>query len=187
MSGRSFKWDHWGSVGAPRVQTPIVPGGHKYVTARKKTIQLSSLLWLLLDSARSVVQWGSVATRLWFDTPPYCCAQNWFKLEKMHPAGTSLGRERHLCVCAFAGPVCGKLDTSLKNVTLKSNEVTISFMSGLHRSGRGFLLSYATDQYPGRVSHTASACVAHIHRFAVKTSSSEGWMCACVQLCVCSG
>uniref|UniRef100_H3CWB9 Uncharacterized protein n=1 Tax=Tetraodon nigroviridis TaxID=99883 RepID=H3CWB9_TETNG len=48
--------------------------------------------------------------------------------------------------------LCGTLDASQKNVTLKSNEVTISFRSGRHRSGRGFLLSYATDQYPGLIS-----------------------------------
>lgn len=63
----------------------------------------------------------------------------------------SLGRERHLC-CALTGPVCGKLEATLKNMTLKSNEVTISFTSGPHRSGRGFLLSYSSDQYPGSVS-----------------------------------
>ncbi|XP_029307277.1 discoidin, CUB and LCCL domain-containing protein 1 isoform X2 [Cottoperca gobio] len=50
------------------------------------------------------------------------------------------------------GPVCGKLDASQKNVTLKSNEVTITFKSGPHRSGRGFLLSYATEQYPELIS-----------------------------------
>ncbi|XP_044065387.1 discoidin, CUB and LCCL domain-containing protein 1 isoform X2 [Siniperca chuatsi] len=50
------------------------------------------------------------------------------------------------------GPVCGKLDVLQKNVTLKSNEVTITFKSGPHRSGRGFLLSYATDQYPDLIS-----------------------------------
>lgn len=67
----------------------------------------------------------------------------------------------YLCLCyftnvvyvsAFPGPVCGKLDASQKNVTLKSNEVTITFKSGPHRSGRGFLMSYATDQYPGNTS-----------------------------------
>ncbi|CAG00056.1 unnamed protein product, partial [Tetraodon nigroviridis] len=52
------------------------------------------------------------------------------------------------CWSPDGGPVCGTLDASQKNVTLKSNEVTISFRSGRHRSGRGFLLSYATDQYP---------------------------------------
>ncbi|XP_042346069.1 discoidin, CUB and LCCL domain-containing protein 1 isoform X2 [Plectropomus leopardus] len=50
------------------------------------------------------------------------------------------------------GPVCGKLDSSQKNVTLTSNEVTITFRSGPHRSGRGFLLSYATDRYPDLIS-----------------------------------
>uniref|UniRef100_A0A4W6CQJ9 Si:dkey-34d22.1 n=1 Tax=Lates calcarifer TaxID=8187 RepID=A0A4W6CQJ9_LATCA len=45
-------------------------------------------------------------------------------------------------------PSLGKL----KNVTLRSNEVTITFKSGPHRSGRGFLLSYATDQYPDLIS-----------------------------------
>uniref|UniRef100_A0A3Q2XKJ9 Si:dkey-34d22.1 n=1 Tax=Hippocampus comes TaxID=109280 RepID=A0A3Q2XKJ9_HIPCM len=38
------------------------------------------------------------------------------------------------------------------NMTLASNEVTITFESGSHRSGRGFLLSYATDLYPDMVS-----------------------------------
>nr|XP_019948251.1 PREDICTED: discoidin, CUB and LCCL domain-containing protein 1-like isoform X1 [Paralichthys olivaceus] len=52
----------------------------------------------------------------------------------------------------WLGPVCGKLDELQKNVTLKSNEVIITFMSGLHRSGRGFLLSYTTDQYQDLIS-----------------------------------
>nr|XP_020511879.1 discoidin, CUB and LCCL domain-containing protein 1-like isoform X1 [Labrus bergylta] len=50
------------------------------------------------------------------------------------------------------GPVCGRLDASQRNVTLRSNEVTITFRSGPHLSGRGFLLSYATDQYPDLIS-----------------------------------
>ncbi|KAM4633619.1 discoidin, CUB and LCCL domain-containing protein 1 isoform 2-T2 [Polymixia lowei] len=50
------------------------------------------------------------------------------------------------------GPLCGKLDASEKNVTVNSNEVTIAFKSGPHRSGRGFLLSYATDQFPDLIS-----------------------------------
>lgn len=54
-----------------------------------------------------------------------------------------------LSVCVFTGPVCGKLDAAQKNVTFKSNEVTVIFKSGPHRSGRGFLLSYTTDQNPG--------------------------------------
>ena len=54
-----------------------------------------------------------------------------------------------LVVVCVAGPVCGKLAELQKNVTLVSNEVIITFMSGPHLSGRGFLLSYTTDQYPG--------------------------------------
>ncbi|XP_051921430.1 discoidin, CUB and LCCL domain-containing protein 1 isoform X2 [Hippocampus zosterae] len=50
------------------------------------------------------------------------------------------------------GPVCGRLNAPQKNMTLASNEVTIIFKSGSHRSGRGFLLSYATDLYPDMVS-----------------------------------
>uniref|UniRef100_A0A3Q1G0D4 Si:dkey-34d22.1 n=1 Tax=Acanthochromis polyacanthus TaxID=80966 RepID=A0A3Q1G0D4_9TELE len=50
------------------------------------------------------------------------------------------------------GTVCGKLDAAQKNVTLKSNEATVIFKSGPHRSGRGFLLSYTTDQNPDLIS-----------------------------------
>ncbi|XP_076016809.1 discoidin, CUB and LCCL domain-containing protein 1 [Genypterus blacodes] len=50
------------------------------------------------------------------------------------------------------GPVCGKLEASLRNVTFTSNEVTVAFSSGSHRSGRGFLLSYTTDLNPDLVS-----------------------------------
>lgn len=57
--------------------------------------------------------------------------------------------ELSLWFCISTGPVCGKFDATQKNMTLKTNEVTVTFKSGLHRSGRGFLLSYATDQYPG--------------------------------------
>ncbi|XP_015804448.3 discoidin, CUB and LCCL domain-containing protein 1 [Nothobranchius furzeri] len=46
------------------------------------------------------------------------------------------------------GPVCGKLNTAQKNLTIESNEVTVRFSSGPHHSGRGFLLSYATDKHP---------------------------------------
>lgn len=49
----------------------------------------------------------------------------------------------------MSGPVCGKLDATQTNVTVENNEVTVTFSSGPHRSGRGFLLSYATDEYPG--------------------------------------
>lgn len=50
------------------------------------------------------------------------------------------------------------------NVTLKSNEVTVSFMSGPHHSGRGFLLSYSSDRYPGSVNRTASVSNEQIPR-----------------------
>lgn len=62
-----------------------------------------------------------------------------------------------LWVCIFTGPVCGKLEAAQKNVTLKTNAVTVTFTSGPHRSGRGFLLSYATDQYPGTTDLNHSA------------------------------
>ncbi|KAM8826012.1 discoidin, CUB and LCCL domain-containing protein 1 [Synchiropus picturatus] len=48
------------------------------------------------------------------------------------------------------GPVCGKL--TQKNLSLPSNEATVAFRSGQHRSGRGFLLSYTTDQHPDLIS-----------------------------------
>lgn len=57
--------------------------------------------------------------------------------------------KRSLREFVFTGPLCGKLDAAGKNVTFNSNEVIIMFKSGPHRSGRGFLLSYATDQHPG--------------------------------------
>lgn len=98
----------------------------------------------------------------------------------MRSAGTSRGRQRHLCVRASTGPVCGKLDASLKNVTLKSNEVTISFTSGLHRSGRGFLLSYATDRCPGRAGRPASVTFTDLQR-----KRRDGCVCVCVW-CECS-
>ncbi|XP_047454712.1 discoidin, CUB and LCCL domain-containing protein 1 isoform X2 [Mugil cephalus] len=50
------------------------------------------------------------------------------------------------------GPVCGKLDAAQKNVTLRGGEVTVTFTSGPHRSGRGFLLSYASDKHPDLIS-----------------------------------
>ncbi|KAM9724129.1 discoidin, CUB and LCCL domain-containing protein 1 isoform 2-T2 [Menidia menidia] len=52
----------------------------------------------------------------------------------------------------WMGPICGKLDAAQKNVTFQSNEVMVAFRAGPHRSGRGFLLSYATDQYSDLIS-----------------------------------
>ncbi|CAL8247857.1 unnamed protein product [Lota lota] len=50
------------------------------------------------------------------------------------------------------GPLCGKLTALEMNVLVSSNEATVIFRSGRHRSGRGFLLSYATDQFPELIS-----------------------------------
>ncbi|KAJ8340854.1 hypothetical protein SKAU_G00331450 [Synaphobranchus kaupii] len=50
------------------------------------------------------------------------------------------------------GPLCGDLDPRNRKLVLNSSEVTILFLSGTHRSGRGFLLSYATDQQPDLIS-----------------------------------
>ncbi|KAG5858055.1 hypothetical protein ANANG_G00026030 [Anguilla anguilla] len=50
------------------------------------------------------------------------------------------------------GPLCGDLDPRNRKLVLNSSEVTILFLSGTHRSGRGFLLSYATDQQTDLIS-----------------------------------
>lgn len=84
----------------------------------------------------------------------------------------------HLCGIALTGPMCGKLEETLKNITLESNEATISFMSGPHRSGRGFLLSYSSDQYPGSVNQTVSkisASIAHIGFLFSPTFMKSVW------------
>ncbi|KAM9488287.1 discoidin, CUB and LCCL domain-containing protein 1 isoform 2-T2 [Clarias gariepinus] len=50
------------------------------------------------------------------------------------------------------GPVCGKLAALDKNIWVNSSEVTVHFVSSTHRSGRGFLLSYSTNQHPDLIS-----------------------------------
>ncbi|KAJ8275129.1 hypothetical protein COCON_G00097540 [Conger conger] len=46
------------------------------------------------------------------------------------------------------GPSCGNLKTLPKDpVLVDSNEITVEFRSGVHISGRGFLLSYATREH----------------------------------------
>uniref|UniRef100_A0A8C7ZRV4 CUB domain-containing protein n=1 Tax=Oryzias sinensis TaxID=183150 RepID=A0A8C7ZRV4_9TELE len=55
-------------------------------------------------------------------------------------------------VCLPSGPLCGRLHATPQNVTLESNEATVTFRSGPHRSGRGFLISYATDLHPDLIS-----------------------------------
>ncbi|XP_059921806.1 discoidin, CUB and LCCL domain-containing protein 2 isoform X4 [Gadus macrocephalus] len=50
------------------------------------------------------------------------------------------------------GPLCGRLTASEMNLSVSSNEASVIFRSGRHRSGRGFLLSYTTDQNPELIS-----------------------------------
>ncbi|XP_076827865.1 discoidin, CUB and LCCL domain-containing protein 1 [Brachyhypopomus gauderio] len=50
------------------------------------------------------------------------------------------------------GPLCGQLAVSDRNVSVSSNAVIVRFVSAIHRSGRGFLLSYSTNQHPDLVS-----------------------------------
>ncbi|KAK3551343.1 hypothetical protein QTP70_015024, partial [Hemibagrus guttatus] len=50
------------------------------------------------------------------------------------------------------GPLCGQLAASEKNMLVNSSEVTVHFVSHTHRSGRGFLLSYSTNQHPDLIS-----------------------------------
>ncbi|KAL2084960.1 hypothetical protein ACEWY4_020478 [Coilia grayii] len=50
------------------------------------------------------------------------------------------------------GPVCEHLDAAGRNVTVSSSEVTVRFVSGTHRSGRGFLMSYSTNDHPDLIS-----------------------------------
>ncbi|KAI1897502.1 hypothetical protein AGOR_G00083930 [Albula goreensis] len=45
------------------------------------------------------------------------------------------------------GPFCGNLKNQPKEVHVDFSEITIQFRSGLHVSGRGFLLSYATREH----------------------------------------
>ncbi|KAA0703495.1 Discoidin, CUB and LCCL domain-containing protein 1 [Triplophysa tibetana] len=46
------------------------------------------------------------------------------------------------------GPLCGQLAASKRNMSVSTNEVTVRFISGAHRSGRGFVMSYSTNQQP---------------------------------------
>lgn len=64
------------------------------------------------------------------------------------------------------GPLCGSLDAASKTVTVNSSEVTVRFVSGTHRSGRGFLLSYSTNKHPDLIS-----CLHKGTHFSSKTFS----------------
>ncbi|XP_075765074.1 discoidin, CUB and LCCL domain-containing protein 1-like isoform X1 [Pelodiscus sinensis] len=50
------------------------------------------------------------------------------------------------------GPYCGNSNPTSKVLAMNSSAVTIQFNSTTHRSGRGFLLSYATSQHPDLIS-----------------------------------
>uniref|UniRef100_A0A8C5CGZ5 Si:dkey-34d22.1 n=1 Tax=Gadus morhua TaxID=8049 RepID=A0A8C5CGZ5_GADMO len=50
------------------------------------------------------------------------------------------------------GPLCGRLTASEMKMSVSSNEASVIFRSGRHHSGRGFLLSYTTDQNPELIS-----------------------------------
>ncbi|XP_056457978.1 LOW QUALITY PROTEIN: discoidin, CUB and LCCL domain-containing protein 2 [Gadus chalcogrammus] len=50
------------------------------------------------------------------------------------------------------GPLCGRLTALELKMSVSSNEASVIFRSGRHRSGRGFLLSYTTDQNPELIS-----------------------------------
>ncbi|CAL8358397.1 unnamed protein product [Arctogadus glacialis] len=50
------------------------------------------------------------------------------------------------------GPLCGRLTALELKMSVSSNKASVIFRSGRHRSGRGFLLSYTTDQNPELIS-----------------------------------
>ncbi|XP_051892361.1 discoidin, CUB and LCCL domain-containing protein 1 [Pristis pectinata] len=50
------------------------------------------------------------------------------------------------------GPYCGKLNGDLPRIQLTSSAVTVEFQSITHRTGRGFLLSYATTDQSEMIS-----------------------------------
>ncbi|XP_063055139.1 discoidin, CUB and LCCL domain-containing protein 1 [Engraulis encrasicolus] len=65
------------------------------------------------------------------------------------------------------GPVCEHLDAAGRNVTVSSSEVTVRFVSGTHRSGRGFLLSYSTNEHPDLISCLHKGTHFSAERFSV--------------------
>uniref|UniRef100_A0A673I1Q4 Discoidin, CUB and LCCL domain-containing protein 1-like n=1 Tax=Sinocyclocheilus rhinocerous TaxID=307959 RepID=A0A673I1Q4_9TELE len=50
------------------------------------------------------------------------------------------------------GPLCGQLSSTNRNISVSTNEVTVRFISGTHRSGRGFVMSYSTNQHSELIS-----------------------------------
>lgn len=50
------------------------------------------------------------------------------------------------------GPLCGQLSPTNRNISVSTNEITVHFISGTHRSGRGFVMSYSTNQHSELIS-----------------------------------
>ncbi|KAJ1176003.1 hypothetical protein NDU88_001287 [Pleurodeles waltl] len=50
------------------------------------------------------------------------------------------------------GPYCGNLNQTPGTLRVNSSEASVLFSSGTHRSGRGFLLSYASSHHPDPIS-----------------------------------
>ncbi|XP_038655596.1 discoidin, CUB and LCCL domain-containing protein 1 isoform X2 [Scyliorhinus canicula] len=50
------------------------------------------------------------------------------------------------------GTYCGNLNSISREIHIDSNEIRIQFKSGSHISGRGFLLSYTTSNYPDLIT-----------------------------------
>ncbi|XP_060725945.1 discoidin, CUB and LCCL domain-containing protein 1 [Tachysurus vachellii] len=79
------------------------------------------------------------------------------------------------------GPLCGQLAASEKSMLVNSSEVTVHFVSHTHRSGRGFLLSYSTNQHPDlisclhRGSHYTSQQISAFCPVGCKDVAGEVW------------
>lgn len=56
----------------------------------------------------------------------------------------------HLIFFVCLGPYCGNVPVP-EEIIFDSNEATIHFESRSHLSGRGFLLSFASSDHPGKV------------------------------------
>ncbi|XP_065154514.1 discoidin, CUB and LCCL domain-containing protein 1 [Paramisgurnus dabryanus] len=79
------------------------------------------------------------------------------------------------------GPLCGQLDAKKKNVSVSTNEVTVRFISGTHRSGRGFVISYSTNQHSELIScmhrgtHSSSQQISAFCPAGCKGVAGEIW------------
>ncbi|XP_052000612.1 discoidin, CUB and LCCL domain-containing protein 1-like [Xyrauchen texanus] len=79
------------------------------------------------------------------------------------------------------GPLCGQLAAKNKNVSVSTNEVTVRFVSGTHRSGRGFVMSYSTNQHSELISclyrgtHSSSQQISAFCPAGCKGVAGEIW------------